>query len=123
MRGLSTQASIRTDSHTQAVGRGDAATTHCAAMFFWILLEVPFFFLLWPKPGSRNHSSEECRSHWLESHLFGDELFEALGMREKEVESRRQERRRERLPASQGQRLGVLCNRAGQWSVESWVGG
>lgn len=66
--------------------------------------------------------SEEGRNHLLESHLFGDELSEVSGMREKEVESRRQERRRERLPA-QGQRLGAVCNRAEQCSVESWVGG
>lgn len=39
-------------------------------------------------------------------------------MRKKEVESRDK-----RGYQAQGQRLGAMCSRAKQWSVESWVGG
>lgn len=39
-------------------------------------------------------------------------------MRQKEVESRDK-----RGYQAQGQRLGAMCSRAEQWSVESWVGG
>lgn len=102
-------------------GCGQKWSSYCP-LWCCILLEVPFFFLLWLRSGSRTHLSEESRSHLLESHIFGNKLFEASGIREREVESRRQERRRERPPA-QGQRLGAMCNRAEKWSAESWVGG
>lgn len=78
---------MSTDSHTQAVGRGEAAVAHCVLYSSGI----PFLFLVWLKSGSRNHSSEECRNHLLESHLSGDKLFGASGMRKKKwrVEDKR----------------------------------
>lgn len=96
-----------TDCHSQVVGRGEGAVAHahCSAVFSGKSLS----FSCCAQSGSRNHSSEVCRSHSLEAHLFGDELFGASEMRWEEVESRRQERRRVRLPA-QGQRLGAMCH-------------
>lgn len=98
---------MSTDCHSQVVGRGEGAVAHahCGAVFSGKSLS----FSCCAQSGSRNHSSEGRRNHSLEAHLFGDELFGASGMRWEEVESRRQERRRERLPA-QGQRLGDMCH-------------